>query len=295
MDGYKRIISNRRVRMFLLNCIRWIPDIVMLKLQYWIKFRRKLSLKNAKRFTEKIQLYKLKYRTDLMVQCSDKNTVREYIKEKGLGYILIDQYAVYNSFDDLDLSTLPEKFVLKLSNGSGTNYICRDKTNIDICSLKKEFKYYSKQVKANAGREWPYTKSESVIVAEHLLEDLSYKNNTVNDYKILCFNGKPEYIICITDRYTSSVNHLYYDVNWEKQNVVSEGAYLDADVPKPDKLPEMLEIAETLSEDFPFARIDLYYVENKIYFGEITFFPWSGYMEFEPDEFDFVLGEKFTI
>jgi len=161
--------------------------------------------------------------------------------------------------------------------------------------LKKKFKNYLTQVKSNAGREWPYTQSKPVIIIEKLLEDEKHLNNSVNDYKIFCFNGVPQYVICISDRYSDKCNHLVYDTKWEKIRVASEGARIDEDTEKPENLDEMLDIATTLSEDFRFARIDLYSLKEKIYFGEITFFPWSGYMEFEPDEFDFVLGEHFKI
>ena len=295
MDGYKKIINNKHTRMLILILLRIIPDKQMLQLEYWIKFRRKLNLKNPVRFTEKVQLYKLKHRTQTMVQCSDKHTVREYIKSKGLEDILNVQYCVFDSPDQLDLSLLPERFVLKLSNGSGTNYICKDKSKVDLESLKKRFRRYAVQVKANPGREWPYTQAKPVIVAEQFLEDSSRGNGTINDYKIFCYAGKPEYVICISDRYTDRVNHLVYNTKWEKQNVVSEGARIEEDEPRPDNLDEMLRVAEILSEDFPFARIDLYSIQGKIYFGEITFFPWSGFMEFEPDEFDFILGEKLRL
>ena len=147
----------------------------------------------------------------------------------------------------------------------------------------------------NPGREWPYLESKPVIIVERLLEDASHINNSINDYKIFCYDGKPEYVICISDRYSDRCNHLVYDTNWNKVHVVSEGARIEEDAPRPQNLDEMLQIAAKLSEDFPFARVDLYSLEGKVYFGEITFYPWSGYMEFEPDEFDFVLGEKFHL
>ena len=294
MDGYKKIINNRHTRMAILNLMRIIPDKQMLKLEYWIKFKRILNLKHPKRFTEKIQSYKLNFRTESMVVCSDKHLVREYVKGKGFGNILNEQYCVFDTVEEIDLSKLPQKFVLKLSNGSGTNFICKDKSKINVDELKKKFSRYLLQVKANAGREWPYTQVKPVVVAERFLEDPERDNGSINDYKIFCYNGKAEYVICISNRYTDKVNHLVYDTNWVKQLVASEGARINEDEPRPDNLDEMLKIAESLSEEFPFARIDLYSIQGKIYFGEITFFPWSGFMEFEPDEFDFVLGEKFT-
>ena len=295
MDEYKKIFKNKKLRYGILSFLRFIPDRSMLKLQYRIKFKRKLNLKSPKRFTEKIQWYKLYYKSDIMPQCSDKYMVREYIKSKDLEHILNDLYCVYERPEDIKLSELPEKFVMKLSNGSGTNLLCRDKSKLIEDDVIREFKDFVFKVKANLGREWPYIKVKPRIVVERLLEDETHINNAVNDYKIFCYNGKPEYVICISDRYSDSCNHLVYDTEWNKVRVASEDARIDEDSPKPENLDEMLAIASRLSEDFPFARVDLYSVAGKIYFGEITFYPWSGYMEFEPDSFDFVLGEKFNL
>lgn len=295
MDEYKKLISNKKIRYGILSLLRFVPDKQMLQMQYWIKFRRKLDLKAPKRFTDKIQWYKLYYKNPLMPQCSDKYAVREYIESKGLGHILNDLYCVFERPEDIRLSQLPEKFVMKLSNGSGTNLLCTDKNRLNEQDVIKEFRDYSFKVNANLGREWPYMKAKPVIIAERLLEDESHINNAINDYKIFCYDGKPTYIFCISDRYSDRCNHLVYDTNWNKIRVASEGARVDEDAPRPENLDEMIRIAETLSAEFPFARIDLYSLNGKTYFGEITFYPWSGYMEFEPEEFDFVLGENFSI
>lgn len=295
MDGYKKILKNKNLRYRILSLARVIPDKPMLQLQYWIKLKRKLDLKAPRRFTEKIQWYKLYYKNPVMPVCADKFAVREYIRDKGLEHILTDLYAVYERPEDIRLDQLPEKFVLKLSNGSGTNLLCRDKSRLNEADVIRKFKQFAFQAKANLGREWPYMQAKSVIIAEQLLEDETHINNAVNDYKIFCYDGKPEYVICISDRYSDRCNHLVYDTQWNKIRVASEGARIEEDAPKPENLQQMLDIAAKLSEEFPFARIDLYSLGEKIYFGEITFYPWSGYMEFEPEEFDFVLGEKFAL
>lgn len=295
MDEYKRLFKSKSSRYKILYLLRFIPDKTMLKLQYRVKFKRKLNLKNPKRFTEKIQWYKLNYKDPIMPVCSDKYAVREYIKNKGLEHILNELYCVFETPDDISLDKLPQKFVMKLSNGSGTNLICTDKSLLNENEVKQEFESFVFKVKANLGREWPYMEAKPVIIAERLLEDEEHINNAINDYKIFCYDGKPEYVICISDRYSDSCNHLVYDTEWNKVRVISEGARVEEDAPKPENLKEMLDIAARLSEDFPFARIDLYSLKGKIYFGEITFYPWSGYMEFEPDEFDYVLGEKFPL
>jgi hypothetical protein len=131
--------------------------------------------------------------------------------------------------------------------------------------------------------------------AEKLLEDPLRPGQDLRDYKILCFNGQPEYIICVDGRYTDHYCHVVYDPQWNKQDVIIGQSSNSANYQKPDTLEEMLEIARTLSKDFPAVRIDLYDIGGQILFGEMTYFPWSGYMHFQPDEFDFVLGEKFTL
>lgn len=295
MDEYKNLFKSKKTRFAILRMMRFVPDKMMLKLQYRVKFGRKLNLKNPERFTEKIQWYKLYYRNDLMPMCSDKYAVREYIASKGLSHILNDLYVVFEQPEDISLEKLPEKFALKLSNGCGANLLCTNKKDLDENAVIRTFKEYVFDIKGNYGREWPYLKAKPVIIAERLLEDEAHLNNAVNDYKIFCYDGKPEYVICISDRYTDRCNHLVYDTDWNKIRVVSEGARIEEDAPKPDNLQEMLEIAKKLASDFPFARIDLYSLKGKVYFGEITFFPWSGYMEFEPDEFDYVLGKKLLL
>ena len=295
MDEYKKFLKNKNLRYRILSLLRFVPDKTMVQLQYRVKFGRKLNLKSPKRFTDKIQWYKLNYKNPVMPQCSDKYMAREYVKAKGLGHILTELHGVFDRPEDIRLENLPNKFVMKLSNGSGTNLLCKDKSKLVESDVIREFQQFVFMVKANLGREWPYTKAKPVIIVEQLLEDETHINNAVNDYKIFCYDGKPEYIICISDRYSDRCNHLVYDTEWNKIRVASEGARLDEDAPKPENLQEMLDVAAKLSEDFPFARIDLYSLENRIYFGEITFYPWSGYMEFEPDEFDFILGEKFVL
>ena len=295
MDEYKKLFKNTNLRYRILSLLRFVPDKPMLQLQYWVKFRRRLNLKSPERFTEKIQWYKLYHKSPLMPQCSDKYQVRDYIKSKGLDHILNELYCVFEQPEDIKLDQLPDKFVMKLSNGSGTNLLCRDKSKLNEDDTIQKFKDFVFKVNANLGREWPYMLTKPVIVVERLLEDETHINNAVNDYKIFCYDGKPEYVICISDRYSDRCNHLVYDTNWNKIRVASEDARIDEDAPKPDNLQEMLDVAAKLSEDFPFARIDLYSLNGKVYFGEITFYPWSGYMEFEPEDFDFVLGEKFVL
>lgn len=295
MDFYKKIFKSKNLRFRILSALRFIPDKPMLRLQYRIKCGRPLNLKNPKRYTEKIQWYKLFYRDPVMQQCADKYQVRKYVEDHGLRHILNELYDVFETPEDIRLDHLPDQFVLKLSNGSGTNLLCRDKSELNLPEVQQKFRDYLVQSGSSAGREWVYKSDKKVIVAEKLLEDPLRPGQDLRDYKILCFNGQPEYIICVDGRYTDHYCHVVYDPQWNKQDVVIGQSSNSADYQKPETLEEMLEIARTLSRDFPAVRIDLYDIGGKILFGEMTYFPWSGYMHFHPDEFDFVLGEKFVL
>lgn len=295
MDFYKKIFKSKKLRFRILSALRFVPDKPMLRLQYRIKCGRPLNLKDPKRYTEKIQWYKLFYRDPVMQQCADKYQVRKYVEEHGLGHILNELYDVFETPEDIRLDHLPEQFVLKLSNGSGTNLLCRNKSELNLPEVQQKFRDYLVQSGSSAGREWVYKSDSKVIVAEKLLEDPLRPGQDLRDYKILCFNGQPEYIICVDGRYTDHYCHVVYDPQWNKQDVIIGQSSNSANYQKPDTLEEMLEIARTLSKDFPAVRIDLYDIGGQIIFGEMTYFPWSGYMHFQPDEFDFVLGEKFTL
>lgn len=291
---YKKIIKSQDTRFKILSLLRFIPDSLMVKIQYRIKLRRKLNLKNPKRYTEKLQWYKINYRDPLMAKCADKYRVREYIHSKGLGYILNELYEVYNNENEIKLEDLPNKFVIKTTNGSGTNILCKNKNDISINEIREELKNWLKRDYYICGREWAYKDAVSKIIVEEYLEDNDNPFEGINDYKFLCFNGKPEYIVLDVDR---QVNHKrnIYDLNWNLVDVSTDHDNIKTNIEKPEGLDEMIKIATVLAEDFPCVRVDLYWLNGKVYFGELTFYPWTGYVQFEPDEFDYRLGSKFNL
>lgn len=289
---YKKIIKNQNLRFKILKFLSFIPDKTMLKLQYKIKTGRKLNLKNPKRYTEKIQWYKINYRNPIMNRCVDKFAVRQYVKEKGLEDILNKLYAVYDNIEDFDIESLPQKFVVKTTNSSGTNIFCKDKNSIKKEDIVNKINTFLSFKNIKAGREWAYYGIKPKIIVEKFLEDDTDRG--IADYKFLCFNGNPEFIVYDIDRFIEHKRN-FYDINWNYLEVSSDCPNFGDVVKKPEKLEEMIKIAKILSEDFPAVRVDLYCVKNKIYFGELTFYPWSGYVDFSPDDFDFTLGEKFNI
>ncbi|MBO7303955.1 MAG: carbonic anhydrase [Clostridia bacterium] len=296
MNEYKNLIKSRSARMRILAMLGWLPDKAMLKLQYRVKLHRKLNLKNPKRFTEKIQWYKVNYRNSVMHTCVDKYDVREYIKSKGLENILIDLYGVYDSIDNVDFNLLPESFILKSTDGSGgiNVFLCNDKSALDVEKVKAALQVGYKLKKKHPGREWAYNGLKHKIIAEKLLVNEKNPEAGIDDYKIFCFNGEPKCIVVDTDRYIGHKRN-FYDTEWNDFKVTSDAPACDREIQKPENLEEMLEVARTLSSDFPFVRVDLYNVGGKIYFGELTFYPWSGYVQYYPDNFDFDLGEYFVL
>lgn len=292
---YKKIIPSQKTRLRILSLTEFIPDKTMVKIQYWIKTKRKLNLKNPKRFTEKLQWYKLYYRDPLMTKCADKYAVREYVITKGFKDILVPLYGVYDEVEDINFDMLPDKFVLKTTNGSRTNLLCEDKTKLNVSSTKKTLENWLSKRTSKAGREWPYYDIQNRIICEQYLDN--DKNNDLVDYKFVCFNGKVEYVFINSERYSDDVMRFgIYSKDFEHLPYLRKGLRdTDHRIVKPTNYLEMLEIAEKLSKDFPHVRVDLYNIDGKIFFGEMTFFHGSGYIDFPPDEFDYVLGEKLNL
>ncbi|MGG4197536.1 ATP-grasp fold amidoligase family protein [Peribacillus frigoritolerans] len=291
---YKKIIKNKELRFKILHYLKFVPDSLMLKLQYRMKMGRKLNWKDPKRWTEKLQWYKKYYRTPLMTQCADKLEVREYIKSKGLESILNKLYAVYESADQFNLDLLPNKFVIKTTNGSGTNILCKDKSQLLPDKVKQSLNDWMYRDNFSVGREWSYKDIVPKIIVEEYLEDKSNPFDGINDYKFICFNGKAKFIVLDVDRNIDHKRNIY-DADWNFIDVSTDSPNFGDTVPKPEGLDEMLRVANILASDFPFVRVDLYWVNGTVYFGELTFYPWTGYVQFDPDEFDFILGEEFQL
>lgn len=290
--NYKSIIRSQKLRFAILSCLKFVPDKIMLAIQYYIKLNRKINWKNPKRFTEWIQCYKAIYRNPLMHQCVDKYNVRSFVESKGLKDILIPNYGIFSSADDIDFNSLPQSFVIKTTDGSGGQnlIICKDKSKLDIATAKTNLKSWKNLKNINAGREWAYTGiKESRIIVEKYIENPINPEEGIPDYKILCFAGTPRYIFYDCDRYIEHKRNVY-DTDWNRIYVDTDCKQKDVEIPKPKNLDKLLKVATKLSEDFPFVRVDLYDIDGNVFFGELTFYPCSGYIPFNPDSFDFELG-----
>lgn len=296
MNFYKKIIRSPQTRHTLLNFLEFIPDKIMIKIQYFIKTGNKLNLNNPKRYTEKIQWYKLYYHDPLITQCSDKYTVRSYVEKKGLSEYLNELYEVYDDVDDIDFKKLPNSFAIKMTTGSGTNLFISDKSKVDEEKVKIQLKQWMNRSRKSYGREWGYYNCKRRIIVEKLID--RDRNNDLPDYKFFCFDGK---VYCLYTMIDYTDNHAngklgFYDRNFNqlpfRRNDYGE---INREISKPINFEKMVEIAEVLSQGFPHVRVDFYNIEGKIIFGEMTFYNASGYTKFIPDKYDFILGDKFRL
>lgn len=262
------------------------------------RFSYKLNLKNPKSFNEKIQWLKLYDRTPLHTICADKFKVREYVAGKLESTdILIPLLFYTQNSNDLTSENLPNvPFIIKTNHTSGHYKIVKDKSKVNWQALQKDFKNWLKENIYTTRKEWQYKNIEPCVVVEKLLVDVN--GQIPNDYKIHCIEGKVQFIQVDMGRGTERHYRNWYSPNWERMPFIWCAVFdgyktvpAEYDIPAPKNLSEMLKIAEILSSDFKYARIDLYSHLGKIYFGEITFHHDGGFRPIEPDEWDFKLGE----
>ena len=288
---------------YLLSCLHVIECKIMPRIyddETAVKkfFKKKtgyeLNLDNPQTFSEKMNWYKLNGRNPLMAKCADKVAVRDYIKEKGYGDMLNEIYGVYDKVSEIDIDALPDKFVLKAAHGSHMNVIVTDKNKVNWRQQKMLMSTWLKQDIYWPGREWVYKDLPRRIVAEKYLEDNS---GELKDYKFFCFNGKPCYLQYDVGRYNGNHYRNYYDMDWNFINV-RDDTQSNSEIPleiDEIELLKMKEISKDLSNPFQMVRVDFYFCNNRIYFGELTFFHNGGIGYFNPAEFDCVLGEKWIL
>lgn len=275
--------------------MRWLTDEQFIRLYYWIKFKKSINLNNPKSYNEKLNWMKLYDRNPLYTKLADKLAVRDYVSERIGSEYLVPLLGVFDSFDQIDFSELPEQFVLKCNHDSGCVEICKDRKKFDVDAARKNI---TKALATNyfySAREWQYKNIEPRIICEELLVDSVYE--VPIDYKIQCFNGVPcLFMVCI-NRYTEGgVKFCYYDLDWNYLNNINTLSPLDdPGVEKPQNLQEMIEIAKALSKGLKTARIDLYVVNGKVYFGEITFAGHGGFHSSLTDYAEFTLGNKIEL
>ena len=277
-----------------LGLTKWMSDERYLKWVYKLSFDKKLDLEDPQTFNEKLQWLKINDRRPLYVQLVDKYKVKKYVAEVLGEEYIIPTLGVWDRFEDIDFDKLPDQFVLKCTHDSGGLAICRDKSTFDKKAAEKKIK---RSLKSNffwRGREWPYKNVKPRIIAEQYMYDGS---GDLADYKIHNFNGETKFILVCRDRYQNSgLTEDFFTEKWE-HIPVKRPSHPNAKekIEKPQMLEKMIELSRELSKDIPFSRIDFYEIGGKIYFGEITFFPASGFAGFEPESYDSEFGKYLDI
>jgi len=289
----------KKILLMPLNMLFSLNPTLITKLIYFIKYREKLNLKNPKSYNEKLNWLKLNYRNKLVSICADKYLVRKHLENNGLKKLLINLLWEGENPNDIPFDRLPKKFVIKLSNGSGNNIICKDKTKLNKEDTIKKLKKWLKEKYMPCYGEWFYNiYSPKILIEEFISEN---DEDIPEDYKFFCFNninGKRDIgvIVIDTDRYISHKRKTY-DKYWnERTNVEINFPYdNEKKFEKPKKIDDMLKYALKLSEPFPHARVDFYVIKDKIYFGEITFLSDAGFGKVKPKEFSLKMGDWIEI
>ena len=263
--------------------------------QYKYITHHKLNWKDPTRYTEKLQYLRLYVypKNPLVSQCAGRVGVREYLKSRGFDDLLINIYGVFDRFEDIDFNKLPNQFAMKCSHGCAMNYICYDKSKIDYKELKKKF---TKWLKTNYGKktvELHYSPIKPQIIIEELMLD---NGKLPTEYKIHVFNGEPKSLYVVTSRNVDIRYNNYY-IDWTPFDGSQFNGWKKTDYPleKPQNWDKMVEIAKELGRDFPFVRVDLYNINGKIYFSELTFTPAKGTLILDDDKCDFEMGEWLDI
>ena len=272
---------------FMVLTARLWPAELYIKIFYYLHIKKWPDLKTPHTFSEKLNWLKLHDRNPLYTKLTDKYAVKDYVSKKIGVDKVVPLLGVWNSFDEIDFDHLPERFVLKCTHDSGGFMICKDKSTF---SKVKARSFFNRELRKNYywnKREWPYKDIQPRIIAEKFMEDGN--GDALTDYKFFCFNGEPK-MMYISKDVSTDPRTDFFDMDWNYLPFKFKDPHAEVRPSKPDKFEEMKEIARTLSKGIPHVRVDMYLINNHIFFGEMTFFHLSGFFSVTPDEWDDIIG-----
>lgn len=283
----------KRIKALLSNILWFLPDEQYCKLTYLMKHKRLPNLTDPKYINDKLLYLKLNERDLKLKQMVDKYEVRNYVKAKVGEEYLVPLIGVYSDPKDVDFKKLPKKFALKPTSGAQQNLICKDKSKVDWETSKKKIDRWLKFDPYKRTREWPYKGLKSRFIIEEFLED---SNGNTFDYKFWCFNGVPKILQVDVGRFEDHKRNIYYADSFQQINDIRiSHQKTEKNISKPTNYEKMIEVARKLSKDFIFVRVDLYNIDGKIYFGELTFYPGNCNERILPLKYEDVLGEMLEL
>lgn len=287
-----KLIKNPRLIGNLLPKWKWaryLPDSLYLKILFRLKVGYKLNLTSPKSFNEKMQWLKLHDHNPKYIKMVDKYEAKKYIAQKWGKEYVIPTLGIWNSFDEIEFDKLPEQFVLKCTHDSGGLVIVKDKKTFDKLAAKKKLEKSLSENYFYTCREWPYKNIKPRIIAEQYIK--SSTNISLNDYKLMCFNGKVRCSFVCSNRFGREGLYVnFYDDKWNPMPFIRKYPKNPIEIEKPRQYEEMVILAESIAKKIPFVRVDFYECNDKIYFGEFTFYPGAGVEWFEPRKWDDTLG-----
>jgi len=270
-----------------------IPDRIVLARRFKCTFGRRLNLRNPQTFNEKIYWQMLYYRPPLMSQLADKYEVRPYVAERVGPHILNELYGVWDRVADIDFGRLPDTFVLKVNWGWRMNLFCSDKAAFDMDAAERQLRAWMRRSHYWNTREWVYKHIKPRIVCERLLTDPVWSSPT--EYSLYCFDGKPRYVRVHTDRTSGTLGTDIFDVQWQKPPFIVNRADSGRITDRPSNFDEMIDCAARLSRGWPFVRVDLFAVEGRTIFQEMTWHPGAGTERFFPESYDRYWGDRLLL
>ena len=268
---------------------RRLSDEQYLRMQYKALMGKRLDLDSPRTFNEKLQWLKLHDRNPLYTKLVDKYAVKEWVADRIGEECVVPTYARWERAEDIDISGLPERFVLKTNHDCGGIAICRDWSTFDLDAARRKLSEHLSRNYYWGCREWPYKDVVPCVFAEECL-DAGASASDLTDYKFMCFGGQARCVFTCTGRAEGDLRVDFFDADWNHLPFERHYPNADATPERPACLSEMLRAAEVLAKGIPFVRVDFYDVASKPIFGEMTFYPGAGFEEFTPEKWDTTLG-----
>lgn len=280
-----RKVILRKIKEFL----KFLPDKAYIQLYYFAQFKHFCDFKNPRTYNEKLNWLKLNDRNPEYTKMVDKYEVKKYVSNIIGEEYIIPTIGIWDNFDDINFDLLPNQFVLKCTHDSEGIVIVKDKSNFNKEEAREKI---NKALKCNfyyIGREWPYKNIKPRIIAEKYMEDKEC--GELRDYKFFCFNGQPKAMFIASDRGIGETKFDYYDLNFKHLDIIQHYPNSKQKIEKPKNFDKMIELSRVLSKNLIHVRVDFYEVNGQVYFGELTFYHFSGFQPFIPEKCDYKFGE----